>query len=348
MGGHPGAPSLFTPAEALDLVRDEFDLGLADPRVTLSVLAVDVTERTPELSALEALATGLPCVTVGVAPDPSWVPGGFDVLLCQGSTVPRPWVGCDDLERSLVDLGVSIDRSPLASVALVQLLRMGEELSLRDAVVAESFVYSMLQGGPEFRTWLESRRTSNRAQNGETDPVLVTRHGPFLDIELHRPEVHNALNSAMRDALITALQLVQVDPTIEAARLRGSGPDFCSGGDLNEFGSATDPATAHSVRVSRSAGLALARCADRVRVEVHGACVGAGIEIPAFSHRISATPEATFTLPEVGFGLIPGAGGTASLPRRIGRQRTAFAALSGSAVSAHTARQWGLVDELRA
>ncbi len=347
MGGHPGAPSLFTPAEALDLVRDEFDLGFSDPRAARSILAVDVTERTPELAALEALFNGLPCVTIGVAPDPSWVPGGFDVLLCQGSTVPRPWVGCDDLERSLVDLGVSVDRSPLASVALVQLLRMGEGLSLHDAVVAESFVYSTLQGGPEFRTWLESRRTPRRGPNSATDPVLVTRHGPFLDIELHRPDVRNALNAAMRDALITALQLVQADPTIETARLRGSGPDFCSGGDLSEFGSATDPVTAHSVRVSRSAGLALARCADRVRVEVHGACVGAGIEIPAFSRRISATLEATFRLPEVGFGLIPGAGGTASLPRRIGRQRTAFAALSGSVVPADTAWQWGLVDELR-
>jgi enoyl-CoA hydratase len=98
--------------------------------------------------------------------------------------------------------------------------------------------------------------------------------------------------------------------------------------------------------VSRSVGLTLARCADRVEVHVHGSCIGAGIEIPAFSHRVVAKRDASFSLPEVGFGLIPGAGGTASLPRRIGRHRTAYAALSGEKIDALRAHEWGLVDQL--
>ncbi|MGH7287034.1 MAG: enoyl-CoA hydratase/isomerase family protein, partial [Myxococcota bacterium] len=59
-------------------------------------------------------------------------------------------------------------------------------------------------------------------------------------------------------------------------------------------------------------------------------------------------PSAFFVLPEVGMGLVPGAGGTVSLPRRIGRQRTAWLALSGRRLPAEEARALGLVDEIAA
>ncbi len=58
----------------------------------------------------------------------------------------------------------------------------------------------------------------------------------------------------------------------------------------------------------------------------------------------SPTKSAAISLPEIGIGLIPGAGGTVSLPRRIGRHRTALLALSGERISATTALDWGLVD----
>jgi enoyl-CoA hydratase/carnithine racemase len=59
-----------------------------------------------------------------------------------------------------------------------------------------------------------------------------------------------------------------------------------------------------------------------------------------------ARPDATFRLPEIAMGLVPGAGGTVSLPRRIGRERTAWLALSGQAIDAPTALDWGLVDTI--
>ena len=74
--------------------------------------------------------------------------------------------------------------------------------------------------------------------------------------------------------------------------------------------------------------------------------MGAGIEIAAFASRIVAGPDTTIRLPEVGMGLIPGAGGTASIPRRIGRHRTAYLALTDVSIDAGTAAAWGLVDEL--
>jgi enoyl-CoA hydratase/carnithine racemase len=70
------------------------------------------------------------------------------------------------------------------------------------------------------------------------------------------------------------------------------------------------------------------------------------VELPAFAGRVVAAPDATFRLPEVGFGLVPGAGGTVSVPRRIGRQRAAWLALTGAVVDARTALAWHLVDEI--
>ena len=74
--------------------------------------------------------------------------------------------------------------------------------------------------------------------------------------------------------------------------------------------------------------------------------MGAGIEMAAFAGRVVADEAAAISLPEIGIGLIPGAGGTVSLPRRIGRHRTALLALSGERISASTAVDWGLVDEI--
>jgi enoyl-CoA hydratase/carnithine racemase len=85
---------------------------------------------------------------------------------------------------------------------------------------------------------------------------------------------------------------------------------------------------------------------DRTTAYLHGPCVGSGIELAAFCGTVRAQPDTTISLPEVRLGLIPGAGGTVSLPRRIGRQNTAWLALSGRAIDAATALDWGLVDAL--
>ena len=136
------------------------------------------------------------------------------------------------------------------------------------------------------------------------------------------------------------------DPSIRRVVITGAGPSFCSGGDLDEFGTLPDPATAHAIRSTRNPARLVAACADRLRFEVHGACVGAGVELPAFASHVVATPDAYFQLPEVSMGLVPGAGGTVSIPRRIGRQRTAYMALSGQRIDVEVALRWGLVDEV--
>lgn len=168
------------------------------------------------------------------------------------------------------------------------------------------------------------------------------------DVTFDRPWVRNAFDAGTRDALCEALHVAVADPSIAHVDLYGNGAAFCSGGDLAEFGTSRDPAQAHLLRVRRSPAALLQECGPRVTAHLHGACVGAGIELAAFAGRVLAAPDTMIRLPEIGMGLIPGAGGTASLPVRIGRERTAYLALSSGTLSAKEALDWGLVDELTA
>ena len=115
-------------------------------------------------------------------------------------------------------------------------------------------------------------------------------------------------------------------------------------GDLAEFGANADGGQTHLLRTRGGAGAILHRLEPRVEAIEHGPCIGAGIELPAFAGTIRVRGDATFRLPEVAMGLIPGAGGTVSIPRRIGRHRTYWLAVTGSWIDAGTALRWRLVD----
>ena len=237
------------------------------------------------------------------------------------------------------------ERNPQAATALATLLRASERADVAGGLLAESAVYGVLQAGSEFARWRAA--TPVRTRRPETgSPVRVERDGDVLHVELCRPHVRNALDARLRDALAEALLVAHADPTLRV-ELTGAGAAFCAGGDLDEFGSRADPATAHLVRLSRNVGWLLHQIRDRVHVTVHGACIGSGIELPAFAASVAARPGATFALPEVSLGLIPGAGGTVSLPRRIGRHRTAWMALTGRTIDTATALAVGLVDAVR-
>ena len=275
--------------------------------------------------------TALPVVVVGIGPGPR---PEVDVLV----------EGEDDAERVMA----AATAHPVAATALVLHLRASAALPIGAALVGESATYSALQAGAEHLSWLASRDAARRPRERDdgarvrvaTDPADPGR----VHIALARPAARNAVDAAMQLALVDAL--AAVGPEVAEVVLTGDGPVFSAGGDLDEFGALADPASAHLLRLARSPARALARVADRTTVVVQGACHGAGVELPAFARRVIARPGATFTLPEVAMGLIPGAGGTVSLPRRIGRQRTAWLALTGDALDVATAHAWGLVDEV--
>ena len=259
-------------------------------------------------------------------------------------------LACDTVVTSAEDaaeLLANIEAAPVTAMVLVQLLRATEKLDIARALVFESLAYATLQAGGEFQQWLATaRRPAPPAAAEAGAAVLIERQGPHLRLRLNRPARRNALSIEMRDALAEALELVAVDSSISEVAISGEGKCFCAGGDLGEFGSAPDPAIGHAVRSTRSVPQLLARCAPRLRFHVHGAAVGAGMEMAAFGGYVEATPEAFFHLPEIRFGLIPGSGGCVSIARRIGRLRTGYLALSARRLDAATARSWGLVDNL--
>ena len=227
---------------------------------------------------------------------------------------------------------------------LNDVLKVTPQLPVEDGMVVESLAFSALLAGPDFLSWRRSR--PRRETSPVANPVRLARSGDVLDICLDVPKRHNAFSAAMRDALVEALEVARWDSSVSEVHLTGAGPSFSSGGDLDEFGTTPDVVTAHAIRMDRSAGLAVHRLRDRVHPLLHGACIGAGIEVPAFANHVRARTDAFFCLPEMALGMIPGAGGTVSIPRRIGRWRTAYLALTGRRIDAATALSWGLVDEL--
>lgn len=250
--------------------------------------------------------------------------------------------GPEDLHR----LAANIRRWPQASAMLVQVLRATEQLGVVDGLAVESMAYATLQGGAEFARWLAGRKSSSSSAGRSQDTLLLDRQAERLDVVLNCPENRNALSRAMRDALTDAFRWVVQDPSITRVEVSAQGPCFSAGGDLTEFGTMTDLAQAHRIRMTQMPARYLAACHDRCHFRVHGACIGAGIELPAFAARLTAKPDARFRLPEVGMGLIPGAGGCVSIPRRIGRQRTARMAILGDDVDADEALAWGLIDAI--
>lgn len=253
-------------------------------------------------------------------------------------------VAADQAEFELIQSRIA--QHPIASAAAALLLRDAEERTIADGLLLESATYSTLQAGPEFAAW--RARTPRKLRDESVEPVVIERRLDMLTITLNRPHVRNALNSAMRDGWLNALDVVDADPSLTEVQIRGNGLSFCAGGDLDEFGSFANPAEAHLVRLQASIGRRLvdSAAAQRITAYMHGHCAGSGIELPAFCATVVAHPASTFALPELDLGLVPGAGGTVSLVRRIGRLRTAWLFFTGARIDAPTALKWGLIDRI--
>ena len=288
-------------------------------------------------------AAPIQAVVIGVDPDgvlPVIVDDDFDLLVTSALAPPWPWVS-DTLPDRLAD---AVATSPYAATMAAQVLRLTAMLPLAEALAVESLAYSALLGGREFARW--RAETPGSAPPAPADPVTVARNGNLLTLTLQDPASRNAMSAPMRDALYEALANALDDPSRPEVVLKGAGKCFSTGGALAEFGMARDLAEAHSVRTLHNCARALDALAERATVRLHGACVGSGIEVAAAAHRRVAAPDAWFQLPELTMGLIPGAGGTATVARAIGRHRTLWMLLSAKRVRAALALEWGLIDAI--
>jgi enoyl-CoA hydratase/carnithine racemase len=274
---------------------------------------------------------------------------GATFSLTESQCVDRRAVTVESVSATFDVIAARVSRWPIAAAVCDDVLRaFHPAASTYLGVITESLAYSTLQAGPEFDRWLAERGPATVPELA--DPVVAERDGDTLSVRFNRPQRHNAFSTDARAALLEALEVARLDQAVTKVVLAGNGPSFCSGGDLAEFGSFTDPASAHLARTRHSPALVLdeitARLAASCRAEVHGRVLGSGLEMAAFCGHVTARPDSVLGLPELALGLLPGAGGTVSITRRIGRWRTAYLVLSGRTIDAATALDWGLVDAI--
>jgi enoyl-CoA hydratase/carnithine racemase len=176
--------------------------------------------------------------------------------------------------------------------------------------------------------------------------ILVDRVGPCAILTLNRPEVLNALNTAILDELDAAIDQVEASDA-HVLVLTGAGRAFCSGTDISgkepHEGTTEDFASA---RISRMHRLVL-RLRDLRQPSIaalNGLAYGGGLELAlAFTFRIAA-PTAVLCMAEINLGLSPSYGATQTLPRLIGQGRALEMMLTGERMRSEEALRIGLVN----
>jgi enoyl-CoA hydratase len=171
--------------------------------------------------------------------------------------------------------------------------------------------------------------------------------GPIATITLNRPEVLNALNAEMFDALETVFRELDADEAVRVVLLTGSGDRaFAAGADIRALAE-TDAASGLEVsRRGQQVFDQIADCRKPVIACINGVALGGGCELALACTLRIASDTARLGLPEVKLGLIPGYGGTQRLTRLIGRAAALRLMLSATIVDAAEALRLGLADEV--
>jgi enoyl-CoA hydratase/carnithine racemase len=175
--------------------------------------------------------------------------------------------------------------------------------------------------------------------------VEVERAGPLARIFLNRPEKANALNSAMLSELGAAVRSLAGDESLRAAALTARGRTFCGGADTAELKSLTPANAGAFVEKIHNVCQAIRALPVPVLAQMHGAVIGAGLEIAAACDLRVAAEGTKFAMPEVRLG-IPSVVEAALLPRLMGSGRAAWLVLTGEAIDARRALEWGLIEEI--
>ena len=180
----------------------------------------------------------------------------------------------------------------------------------------------------------------------EANLIVYERDGGRASIFLNRPEKRNALSRQMIDELSALLRQLADDADLRVVILSGAGTAFCSGTDIIELTSASPE---QAVAISKR-GQDLCDQIEKFPVPVvaaiNGLAAGGGCELALASHIRFASSDASFSLPEVRLGIIPGYGGTQRLTREIGVGRAVELMLTGKTISAEEAFELGLINRL--
>lgn len=163
-------------------------------------------------------------------------------------------------------------------------------------------------------------------------------------IELNRPEKRNALNNATLQNIAACLQDLETDAAVKAVVITGNTQCFAAGADLNEL------AQLDVVSIQQDQRPLLWKQIDEFSkpliMAVNGYAFGAGFELALHGDMVLTGENAQFALPEIGLGMLPGAGGTQRLARLVGQQLTMRWAMTGEMISAQTALQHGISSQV--
>lgn len=178
------------------------------------------------------------------------------------------------------------------------------------------------------------------------DPVLFSRDGEIAVVTLNRPAVLNAVDAALRDALVATMQRVNADDAVRGVVVTGSGVRaFCAGQDL-QASSALDANTVEPWLRAMGRFYQSIRAMDKpVVAALNGVAAGAGFQAALHCDLRIAHPEVTLSQPEVDAGL-PSVIGTMIMHAVLGLSRTTALALSCRRVPAEEAQRYGLVTRV--
>jgi len=174
--------------------------------------------------------------------------------------------------------------------------------------------------------------------------LLTSQNGRVGTIQLNRPEVLNALSPDLMVELVDALEAFDANDAIGAMVLTGGSKVFAAGADIKRM--------AEALAIDMLVMDQLARW-DRIRklhkpviAAINGYALGGGCELAMMCDIIIAGEDAKFGQPEIGIGVIPGAGGTQRLTRAVGKAKAMELILTGRMFSAEEALEMGLINKI--
>ena len=181
-----------------------------------------------------------------------------------------------------------------------------------------------------------------------TGTIMTACSDGVATITLNRPEVRNALDMTMRQDLEAALKRLGDDASVRVVVVRGAGEHFCSGGDVKLM--RDNPMTASEgqsrVEAINRAIVSLARFRAPTIAMVDGAAAGAGCNLALACDLVVASDRARFAELFARIGLIPDAGGTYFLPRRVGLARAKELVFTADIIDAREAERIGLINRV--
>ena len=181
--------------------------------------------------------------------------------------------------------------------------------------------------------------------SGETVLYEVAEH--IATVTLNRPDVRNAMNTAMREELFRCFTALATDDEVRVVVVTGAGERaFSAGADVREFVEPQVPVQLREQRRRLDFRQVMEGCPQPIIAAIRGVALGGGLELALACDIRIAAEDARLGLTEINLAIIPGGGGTQRLPRLVGRGKALEMILTGARIGAAEALRLGLVERV--